>query len=72
MSFQAIAHPRYPEPQQLFEPQDKWKLESASSSQQLENTIKSYNGIQIAIVNYDQQRAGFGKKSDQVAIAVQG
>lgn len=44
-----------------------------SQVKQLENTIKSYSGIQSAKVHYDQQRTGFGRKNDQVcAIAVQG
>ncbi len=57
-----------------FESSDKWKLGvDIARQQQLENTIKNYNGIQLAIVNYDEQRTGFGKKNDQVCfIAVQG
>ncbi len=41
--------------------------------QVLGNTIKQHNGIQNAIVNFDEQRAGFGRKADRVCtISVQG
>lgn len=41
--------------------------------QQLEDTIKKHTGIQNAIVNFDEQRAGFGRKADRVCtISVQG
>jgi flagellar M-ring protein FliF len=40
---------------------------------QLESIIKQQAGIQNAIVSYDEQRAGFGRKSDKVCtISVQG
>ena len=44
-----------------------------AKQQLLENMIKRHAGIQTAIVNYDEKRAGFGRKIDQVcSISVQG
>ncbi len=57
-----------------FESQSKFDKGYEYAKQQLlENMIKRHAGIQQAIVNYDEKRAGFGRKTEQVcSIAVQG
>lgn len=58
----------------IFDPSSLIEKRTVFARQQLlENTIKKHAGIQNAIVNFDEQRAGFGRKADRVCtISVQG
>jgi flagellar M-ring protein FliF len=49
------------------------KRETFARQKTLEIAIKKFTGVQSAIVNFDEQRAGFGRRADKVcSISVQG